>query len=107
MTHPGVSHMKALACSYVYWPGIDKDIERLVSDCATCQEHRNVRPSTELHPWVWPDKPWSSLHADFAGPFLGHMFMILVDAGALQVDGHLHHVQYYVGPCRKNEVRIP
>ena len=47
---PGVSRMKALARSYVYWPGIDKDIERLVSDCATCQEHRNVPPSAELHP---------------------------------------------------------
>ena len=56
MTHPGVSRMKALARSYVYWPGIDKDIERLVSDCATCQEHRNVTPSTELHPWEWPDQ---------------------------------------------------
>ena len=75
-----------LARSYVYWPGIDKDIERLVSDCATCQEHRNVPPSTELHPWEWPDKPWSHLHADFAGPFLGNMFLILVDAHSKWMD---------------------
>ena len=65
VTHPGVSRMKPLARSYVYWPGIDKDIDRLVSDCSTCQEHRNVPQSTELHPWEWPDKPWSRLHADF------------------------------------------
>ena len=71
VTHPGVSRMKALARSYVYWPGIDKDIERLVSDCASCQEHRNVPQSTELHPWEWPDKLWSRLHADFAGPSNG------------------------------------
>ena len=64
----------------MYWPGIDKDIERLVSDCATCQEHRNVPPSTEFHPWEWPDKPWSRQHTDFAGPFLGNMFLLLVDA---------------------------
>ena len=83
VTHPGVSRMKALARSYVYWPGIDKDIERLVSDCATCQEHRNVLQSTELHPWEWPDKPWSRLHA---GPFLGHMFLILVDAHSKWMD---------------------
>ena len=86
MTHPGVSHMKALARRNVYWPGIDKDIERLVSDCATCQEPRNVPPSTELHPWEWPNKPWSRLHADFAGPFLGHMFLILVDAHSKLID---------------------
>ena len=42
VTHPGVSRMKALAHSYVYWPGIDKDIERLVSDRATCQEHSAI-----------------------------------------------------------------
>ena len=86
VTHPGMSRMKALARSYMYWPGIDKDIERLVSDCATCQEHRNVPPSTELHPWEWPDKPWSRLHADFAGPFLGHMFLILVDSHSKWMD---------------------
>ena len=86
VTHPGMSRMKALARSYVYWPSIDKDIERLVSDCATCQEHRNVPQSTELHPWEWPDKPWSRLHADFAGPFLGHMFLILVDAHSKWLD---------------------
>ena len=86
MTHPGVSRMKALASSYVYWPGINKDIKRLVSDCATCQEHRNVTPSMELHPWEWPDKPWSRLHADFAGPLLGHMFLILVDAHSKWMD---------------------
>ena len=80
VTHLDVTCIKALAHSYVYWPGIDKDIERLVSDCATCQEHRNVPPSTELHPWEWPDKPLSRLHANFTGPFLGHMFLILVDA---------------------------
>ena len=63
LTLPGVSHMKALARSYMYWQGIDKDIERLVPDCATCQEHRNVPQSMELQPWEWPDKPWSRLHA--------------------------------------------
>ena len=35
MTHPVVSRMKALALSYVYWPGLNKDIERLVLDCMT------------------------------------------------------------------------
>ena len=84
--HPGVRRMKALASSYVYWPGIDKNIDRLVSDCAIFQEHWNVPQSTELYPWEWPDKPWSRLHADFAGPFLGHMFLILVDAHSKWMD---------------------
>ena len=33
-----------------------------------------------LHSWEWPNQPWSRLYLDFAGPFLGHMYLVLVDA---------------------------
>ena len=33
-----------------------------------------------LHPWEWPERPWSRLHVDYAGPFLGKMFLVIVDA---------------------------
>lgn len=33
-----------------------------------------------LHPWEFPGEVWKRLHIDFAGPFMGHMFMIVVDA---------------------------
>ena len=33
-----------------------------------------------LHPWKWPKRPWTRLHIDYAGPFLGKMFLITVDA---------------------------
>ena len=33
-----------------------------------------------LHPWEWPEQPWSRLHLDYAGPFLGRMLLVLVDA---------------------------
>ena len=42
-----------------------------------------------LHPWQWPDKPWSRLHPDFAGPFLGRMYLILVDAHSKWMDAVL------------------
>ena len=29
---------------------------------------------------AWPTRPWSRLQLDFAGPFLGKMFLVLVDA---------------------------
>ena len=37
-------------------------------------------PKAPLHPWSWPERPWERVHADYAGPFLGHMFLLLVDA---------------------------
>ena len=33
-----------------------------------------------LHPWPWPATPWERVHVDFAGPFLGSMFFVLVDS---------------------------
>jgi len=31
-------------------------------------------------PWVWPTMPWQQIHVDFAGPFMGRQFLIVVDA---------------------------
>ena len=36
-SHPGISRMKAFARSYVWWPNMDTDIERLVRSCHQCQ----------------------------------------------------------------------
>ncbi|XP_065175252.1 uncharacterized protein K02A2.6-like [Sycon ciliatum] len=78
--HPGLVRMKALARSFVWWPGIDTDIEQTGKACLGCQAHQAAPPKSPLHPWEWPSKPWQRLHIDFAGPFQGHMWLIVVDA---------------------------
>ncbi|KAG5865080.1 hypothetical protein JTB14_038365 [Gonioctena quinquepunctata] len=70
-THPGIVRMKALARSYVWWPGLDADIERLVHGCSVCQGNRNMPPKAVLHPWEETREPWTRLHIDFAGPTQG------------------------------------
>ena len=65
---------------HVWWPGIDKTLERYVQSCSSCQENRKSPQIAPLHPWEWPVKQWVRIHADYAGPFLGHMFLIVVDA---------------------------
>ncbi|XP_015280718.1 PREDICTED: uncharacterized protein K02A2.6-like [Gekko japonicus] len=78
--HPGVVHMKALARSYVWWPGLDKDIEDVVKRCQTCQTSRTELPRAPERAWESSHRPWSRLHLDFAGPFQGQLFFILVDS---------------------------
>ncbi|XP_060118325.1 LOW QUALITY PROTEIN: uncharacterized protein K02A2.6-like [Heteronotia binoei] len=79
-THPGIVRMKALARSYVWWPGMDEEIEGWVRKCRACQESRPEPPSAPAQCWETNRKPWSRMHVDFAGPFQGQIFFILVDA---------------------------
>ena len=72
--------MKSLARCYVWWPKIDSDIEELVRQCITCQLQCSAPPKAPLHPWDYPQRPWSRIHIDHTGPFLGQLFLIIVDA---------------------------
>lgn len=78
--HPGISRIKQIARSFVWWPGMDQQLEQTVKDCQQCQLHRKLPASAPLNPWPWPEKPWSRIHVDFAGPFKGKMIMIVVDS---------------------------
>ena len=57
--HPGVFRMKAIGLSNVWWPGVDRDIEKLVFNCETCQINQAI---------------------DYTSPFQGKMFLIIVDS---------------------------
>lgn len=88
-THPGISRMKSLARSYLWWPHLDKDIEELVKKCNTCQSHRAAPPQSPIHTWECPKTPWTRIHIDHAGPFLGQTFLILIDAYSRWLDVHI------------------
>ncbi|XP_064479921.1 uncharacterized protein K02A2.6-like [Ornithodoros turicata] len=78
--HPGIEKSKKIARSHVWWPGIDNDIMGNVKACSICQSlQRTPRPAQQT-PWPFPQRPWSRLHVDFGGPFLGHTFLVIVDA---------------------------
>lgn len=85
-THTGMSKMKGLARSYVWWPGMDECIEKEVQSCEECQKHQKAPPTAPLHPWEWPESPWSRIHVDYTGPFLGEMFLLIVDAHSKWMD---------------------
>ena len=78
--HPGIVRMKSLVRLHVWWPNLDKDIATIVLQCNDCQTSRNKPQPAPLHPWDWPKMPWQRIHIDFARPFMGKMFLIVVDS---------------------------
>ena len=77
--HPGIVRMKAIARSFMWWPGLDTDIEDLVRKCPECSALRNTPPTAPLIPWPWATHPWQRIHIDFAEK-LGHNFLIVSDS---------------------------
>lgn len=88
-THPGIERMKRLARSYVWWLGLDAEIEEKVKSCHACQRSRNTPEVAPMHPLEWPSKPWTRIHIDYAGPFMNCMFLIIVDAHTKWLDIHV------------------
>ena len=84
--HPGIVRMKSLARLHVWWPNLDRDITTIVQQCNDCQKSRNKPQPAPLHPWDWPKMPWQGIHIDFAGPFMGKMFLIVVDSNSKWIE---------------------
>ena len=33
-----------------------------------------------MHPWEWPEHPWERIHIDYVDPFMGKMFLLVIDS---------------------------
>ena len=65
---------------YLWWPGMNSEIEKLVRECSKCQENHRDVPSVPLKLWLWPSRPWNRLHIYYVGPFMNSMFLLIIDA---------------------------
>ena len=50
-----------------------------VKQCNQCQFNQPSPPAVAMHPWEWPKHPWEHIYLDYAGPYLGKMFLVVVD----------------------------
>ena len=65
------------------------EIENCVKSFSVCQELRASPCSVPLHLWQWPSEPWSRLHLDLAGPYMGtHMFFVIQDMHSKWLNAH-------------------
>lgn len=79
--HPGITRMKLLARSFVWWPGLGKDIMYTVSACMICQCTRNAVDKVPLKQWPTATRRWERLQIDFAeDPETRQQMLVLVDS---------------------------
>ena len=53
-SHLGMSRMKSLARSHIWWLHLDEDIETLCKSCSSCLAVKSCPAAAPLHPWSWP-----------------------------------------------------
>ena len=79
-SHPVIVRMKSLAGLYVWWPGIDREIEQMVRGCESCNLQRDNVPLAPLHPWEYRRGHGSACILILPGLFFAKMWLIVVDA---------------------------
>ena len=72
--------MKGIARSHVWWPDLNQNINYVVKGCQNCQLQQTTPVAAIVHPLIWPQMPWYHLYIDYCGPFLGYMWLVVVDA---------------------------
>ena len=54
--------------------------ENWVKNCSLWQINQNMSNAALSHVWASTTKPWVRVHLDYAGPFLGKMYLIIMDS---------------------------
>ena len=84
--HPRIYHMKELARSFVWWPGLDDDIQTKVQSCTQCQINQKSPAPQPSYPWEWPEHPWSRIHVNYARPIRNHYLLVVIDSFSKWLD---------------------
>ena len=76
--HQGMVNSKKLARDLMYWPGINKEIEQMISQCINCQEHRRAQTKEPMEAVEVPGGPWEHVAQDLF-QCLGSKWLICID----------------------------
>ncbi|UYV72300.1 hypothetical protein LAZ67_9002523 [Cordylochernes scorpioides] len=70
--HQGMVRTKQRLRESYWWPGMDKDVEDLVTTCWVCKNHDKRLKSIRvpITPVERPANPWTKLGLDIVGPFI-------------------------------------
>ncbi|XP_029158172.1 uncharacterized protein K02A2.6-like [Nylanderia fulva] len=102
--HFGTVKMKKLSRNFCWWPKIDKEIEEITKNCKACATFLNNPRIKVKHAWEAASEPFERVHIDFAGPFMSHTFLVLVDSYTKWPEVHIvknMSVQNTIEKCRE------
>ncbi|UYV80805.1 K02A2.6-like, partial [Cordylochernes scorpioides] len=70
--HQGMVRTKQRLRESYWWPGMDKDVEDLITNCWVCKNHDKRLKSIRvpITPVERPANPWTKLGLDIVGPFI-------------------------------------
>ncbi|XP_069061167.1 gamma-glutamylaminecyclotransferase isoform X1 [Pleurodeles waltl] len=70
--HLGRVMMKRKVRQFFWWPGMDREVEEIVSNCMACanSDKTKVVRQPPLRTVPFPSKPWEKLAIDFIGPII-------------------------------------
>ena len=77
-SHQGNSRTKQRAHLTVYWPGMDNDIDNMVSHCRQCQTHLPSHSKEPMKAKPRPSRPFEEHTADFRF-YGGQCYLIIVN----------------------------
>ena len=86
--HIGMSRMKVLARSYIWWPQLNTHIEEVCRKCNECLLTSNNPASAPPHPWLVPKQPWERVHVDHA-TWGKHLLLVATDVFSKWPEVHL------------------
>jgi len=75
----GIFRIKSLARSFIWLPGLDVDVEKLVTDCEPCKVTAAMPTPVASYLWQHPSTPWERIHIDY-GEWNILQFLVVVDA---------------------------
>ena len=74
----GITKTNLQAKNVVYWPGMTKDIEKMINSCTTCQQFQAKQCNTPLEKCPTLDCPWHTMASDLFD-FDEGQYMIMTD----------------------------
>ena len=68
MSHCGIEKSKGNARITVFWPGMTKDIDEMVSNCEKCMKYQSKQPKKPMQTCDVTLLPWQTVASDILEP---------------------------------------